>query len=130
MKVSVRQAGTDFVLPEISAMLSRISPEKLAEIARPALKPMAEAMRRGAPQRRGKLARSIRVYVRKATSRREASIFVGPSSALRHIARFLEYGTSRMAPRPFIRSAISGAEGPALQAIDAALTKAVRGGGR
>lgn len=99
----------------------------LRRVGRKALAPMVEAARNSAPVKSGALRKSMKVTSR--LSKRQASLhrkmfksdkasvelFAGASN-LPH-AHLLEFGTSKMAPRPFMRPAWDAGNAALLQRI-------------
>ena len=74
-----------------------------------------------APVRTGQLSGSITVSTQ---GKQKHSIRIGPSGA-GFYGRFLEYGTSRMGARPFVRPGFDGSVSQAEAAISAAIWREV-----
>ncbi|PAK28386.1 hypothetical protein CJ467_20860 [Bacillus velezensis] len=53
-------------------------------------------------------------------------VSVGPNKKVAYRARFLEYGTSKMSPHPFIEKSIDIAEGKALDVMEKIVTGAMK----
>lgn len=81
-----------------------------------------DAISAQAPARTGQLAGSIEISKQ---GREKHSIRIGPSGA-GFYGRFLEYGTSRLGARPFVRPGFDGSRGAAEKAIGEAIWSKVR----
>jgi HK97 gp10 family phage protein len=81
------------------------------------------AIASSAPYRTGQLSGNIQVS---RQGRKKYSLRIGPSGR-GFYGRFLEYGTSRMAARPFVRPAFDGVRSEAERTISEAIWRAVEG---
>jgi HK97 gp10 family phage protein len=84
------------------AVATRIGADSLTAGAAP----ITKAMRRLAPYRTGALRRSITSRAVRATGGSVLSRMIGFKSPGRYISHLLEFGTVKMAARPFIRPAM------------------------
>lgn len=80
------------------------------------------AVQSSAPVRSGQLSGSIEVSKQ---GREKHSVRIGPTGA-GFYGRFLEYGTSKMSARPFVRPAFDGVRVQAEAAISEAIWRAVQ----
>lgn len=93
--------------------------------------PVVDAAIAMAPRDTGKLAESIEIKTsltrRQRRRRRKAGdveMFIGPSTAARH-GHLVEFGTVKMAPRPFMRPAWDGNKERVLSLFVAEMRKAI-----
>jgi HK97 gp10 family phage protein len=112
-------------LREVGAALKQLPPRLLKRTLIAAVtvagKVVLDELHQTVPVRTGRLAASLTLS-RPRTRRGSIGILVGPSKE-GFYAKFLEWGTSELAPRPFMRPALDGA---ADEAIDAFAARAGR----
>ncbi len=94
----------------------------VVEAVRESGKAVADTARGLAPKRSGRMARSITSKV--TTRATDVTAEVGPTAFYGH---FVEHGTSRMAPRPFLGPALDTESDAAAQRIADAAVKAMFG---
>lgn len=120
--ISVRIEGWEELERKLRQLGSTINEQELLENA---LMDGAEIMRdeiqATAPVRTGQLRDSIEISKR---GREKYSVRIGPSGK-GFYGRYLEYGTSRLAARPFMRPAFDAVYGEAQRAIEAAIWREV-----
>ena len=112
---------------ELEAKLKEIGAHiNTGEVLEEAMMDGAEIVRSAvagsAPHRTGQLSGNITISER---GRKDYSLRIGPSGA-GFYGRFLEYGTSKMSARPFVRPAFDGVRVQAQQSIQESIWRAVQ----
>ncbi|WP_252498705.1 MULTISPECIES: HK97-gp10 family putative phage morphogenesis protein [Bacillus] len=69
---------------------------------------------------------NITVSSPQETKDSEIFVSVGPNKKVAYRARFLEYGTSKMSPHPFIEKSVDTAEGKATDVMERIITGAIK----
>lgn len=91
-------------------------------------KPIVDEAKRLVPRRTGALARSITTRAGKqGRASSERTLLIGFRQPVSRIAHLLEFGTSKMAARPFIRPALDARAGEALKEIGRVLGETIKG---
>ncbi len=126
-------ARTDFRIEgarEMERLLKELGPvaaQRLGDQAlRAAGKTIVEEARRLVPVDTGRLRASIVVRTeRRAKSEDQRRVLIGFLKPASRLAHLVEFGTVRMAPRPFLRPALDGKAGEALDTMGKTLARGI-----
>lgn len=95
--------GSEEIARKLAELSDTMAGGELAVATRLGAEVVAEEAANRVPRKSGNLARSMSTQVTKAT-RTRATVLAGPTKD-GYYGRFLEFGTSRQAARPFLRPA-------------------------
>ena len=122
--VTVEIEGAEELEAKLQALGAEINSGELLESAMmDGAEIVRGAVQSSAPVRTGQLAGSIQISKQ---GRKEHSLRIGPAGS-GFYGRFLEYGTSRMSARPFVRPAFDGVRVQAEAAISDSIWRAING---
>lgn len=114
MRVDARWRGIDRLDRELSRVADMARRDRVLDALEAGAEPLAEAARLNAGRISRRVARSIVV------ERRRDSVAVGPTRE-GFIGHFFEWGTSKMAARPWLRPAVDSEERDVVRTVARAL---------
>ena len=103
--MTINIAGAEDIIKELKKLSDAVAGEHLEASLRPGAKILREEASNLAPKRTGELSRNIFSEVR-VKSKESVIIDIGPSPQVFY-GQFVEFGTSKMTARPFLRPALN-----------------------
>lgn len=115
---------------EMERVLKQLGPNVAARVGDAALragaKPIVEEAKRLAPARSGELRDNIKAQIeRRRKGDDERVILIGFDKSVSYRAHFVEFGTSKMPAKPFMRPAMDAMAGEALSEMGRVLARGI-----